>query len=233
MNILIVCEESQTVCIEFRKHGHNAFSADIQECSGGHPEWHILGDVLPLLNGSCTFKTMNGCNHSILGQWDMIIGFPPCTYLTFAGNQCLSERLRSKEEINERKNKRKQAAEFFMKFVNADCNKICIENPLGYMSTYYRPPDQIVHPYYFGNKDNELKRTCFWLKGLPILTYNKPSEKPKPKYIKPSGAKVYFVESCTAKNNKERQKIRSKTFRSIAVAMSEQWNEDVCNYYLL
>lgn len=158
MNILVACEESQRVTIEFRNLGHNAFSCDIINSSGGHPEWHINQDVIPLLNGNCSFITEDGKSHFISNKWDMIISFPPCTYLTFAGNQMLSEHLRTFHQISIRKNQRLLAAQFFLEFTKADCERIAIENPVGYMNSYYRKPDQIIHPYFFG--DNALKRTC-------------------------------------------------------------------------
>lgn len=126
MKVLVACEESQAVCIAFRKLGHEAYSCDTQECSGGHPEWHIKGDVLPLINGNKPFITMDGDLHAIVGTWDLLIAFPPCTYLTNAG----SVRLRIKGEINkERMAKAVEAKAFFMKFLEADCQKICVENP--------------------------------------------------------------------------------------------------------
>lgn len=231
MNILVACEESQAVSIAFRLKGHNAYSCDVINCSGGHPEFHIKQDVISLLNGHCTFVTMDGTSHSINKQWDMIIAFPPCTYLTFAGNQMLSEKLRTAEQIAYRKKQRSLAAQFFLSFINANCKKIAVENPLGYMSTFYRPADQIIHPYYFG--DNEMKRTCLWLKGLPCLTPIKFYSKPEPLYKRKNGKNVYFVEGCSARNNSERQLLRSKTFPGIAAAMASQWGDTNSTYYLL
>lgn len=224
MNILVACEESQRVTIEFRNLGHNAFSCDIINSSGGHPEWHINQDVIPLLNGNCSFITEDGKSHFISNKWDMIISFPPCTYLTFAGNQMLSEHLRTFHQISIRKNQRLLAAQFFLEFTKADCERIAIENPVGYMNSYYRKPDQIIHPYFFG--DNALKRTCLWLKGLPILQPTKILPKPKPIYISPGGKQRYFVETVS------NSKIRSKTFPGIANAMATQWS-DFSSYYLL
>ncbi|MFR2133841.1 DNA cytosine methyltransferase [Ruminococcus sp.] len=224
MNILVACEESQRVTIEFRNLGHNAFSCDIINSSGGHPEWHINQDVIPLLNGNCSFITEDGKSHFISNKWDMIISFPPCTYLTFAGNQMLSEHLRTFHQISIRKNQRLLVAQFFLEFTKADCERIAIENPVGYMNSYYRKPDQIIHPYFFG--DNALKRTCLWLKGLPILQPTKILPKPKPIYISPGGKQRYFVETVS------NSKIRSKTFPGIANAMATQWS-DFSSYYLL
>lgn len=164
MKVLIACEESQTECMAFRKLGHEAYSCDIQDCSGGHPEWHIKADVLPLLNGNVCFVTCDGKLHFIFGEWDLIIAHPPCTYLTVTGNRWFNEE-RYGERAKARKIEREIAAEFFMHFVHANCFRIAVENPIGYMSTYYRKPDQISQPYWFG--DPERKSTCFWLKNLP------------------------------------------------------------------
>ena len=177
MNVLIACEESQRVCIEFRNKGHNAFSCDIMECSGGHPEWHIHNDVLPLLNGNCKFKTMDNKTHYI-DKWDLIIAHPPCTYLTNTGNSWFNVDKYGDKAIK-RKQDREKAIEFFMSFVNANADKIAIENPIGIISTHYRKPNQIIHPYYFG--DPERKSTCLWLKNLAPL---KPTNIVEPNIIK-------------------------------------------------
>ncbi len=166
MNVLIACEESQAVCKEFRKLGHNAFSCDIQECSGGHPEWHIQGDVLPLINGQCKFTTMDGKAHEISGKWDLLIAHPPCTYLTVTGNRWFNVE-KYGDKARQRGKDREQAVLFFMAFTKADCGKIVIENPIGIMSTRYRKPDQIIQPYMFG--DPFEKKTALWIKGLPLL----------------------------------------------------------------
>lgn len=159
MKILVACEESQAVTKEFRAKGHEAYSCDIIECSGGHPEWHIKADVLPILNGNCQFETTDGEKHNLDGKWDMIIAFPPCTYLTNAGTRHFSLKCNSVEKVEKRIKLRSQAKDFFMKFVEADCDKIVIENPVGFMNSNYRKPDQIVHPYYFG--DNAKKKNMF------------------------------------------------------------------------
>lgn len=175
MKVLIACEESQRVCIEFRKLGHEAYSADIQEPSGGHPEWHILGDVLIVLNGG-EFATMDGAKHSVK-KWDLIIAHPPCTYLSMVATRHHSLRFTPLEKINRRTMKRIEGMEFFMKFVNADCKHIAIENPVGIMNTAYRAPDQVITPYQFAESENDTenyvtKTTCLWLKGLPELITN-------------------------------------------------------------
>lgn len=229
MKILVACEESQIVCKSFRDLGNESYSCDLEPCSGGHPEWHIQADVIPLLNGRCEFHTCDGKLHEVPGRWDMIISFPPCTYLTFAGNQMLSPKRRTPEQIEERKLKREQAAHFFFDIVYADCDRIAIENPKGYMNQIYRKPDQIIQPYYFG--DPERKTTCLWLKGLPPLLYLKVYPAPQPKRYSNSisGKKkaVYFTDSVSGK---DRAKIRSKTFPSIAAAMAAQWTEETFRF---
>lgn len=211
MNILVGCEESQTVCKEFRKRGHNSYSNDTVDCSGGHPEWHLQQDVVPLL----------------YEKWDMIIAFPPCTYLTNAGNRHYSLKMNPEWKVREREQKRKEAAEFFMLFVNANCDKIAIENPVGWMNTHWRKADQIIHPYYFG--DNAKKRTCLWLKGLPLLVPTNMLPEPEPMYVcegeKCKGKKIGWCEGMRniSGGQEERARARSKTFPGIAKAMAEQW----------
>lgn len=145
MKVLIACEESQTVCKAFREKGHEAYSCDIVECSGGHPEWHIMQDVLPLINGNCEFYTCDGIHHVIDGKWDLLIAHPPCTYLTVTGNRWFNVE-RYGEKAIQRAKDREEAVEFFMVFANADCDHICIENPVGTMSTRWRKADQIIQP---------------------------------------------------------------------------------------
>ena len=234
MKILVACEESQRVCTELRKLGHEAYSCDIQECSGNHPEWHILGDCIPLLNGCCSFNTADGAIHKIDSKWDMIIAHPPCTYLSNVATRHHSVKSNSVEKINKRTLYRIEAMKFFMNFANADCEKIAIENPVGIMNTAYRQPDQIIHPYYFAKdeKDEEnyvTKRTCFWLKGLPCLQSTNSLQKPEPMYIcqgeKSKGKKIGWCEGIkgTTGGQKGRAKARSKTFPGIAKAIAEQW----------
>ena len=217
MKVLVACEESQRVCIEFRKLGHEAYSCDIEPCSGGHPEWHIQDDVLPLLNGNCDFKTVNGDIHHLIGKWDMIIAHPPCTRLCNSGQRWLYW---GDEEYRTRKRReQKEAIEFFMKFVNADCDKIAIENPNGIMSTLYRKPDCTYNPYDF-KSETECKKTCLWLKGLPSLVPNQEL----PKEMRTHGIwKGHFDGKCYAWNDPETAKLRSKTPLGVAKAMAEQW----------
>lgn len=222
--ILIACEESQRVCIEFRNMGHESYSCDLEPCSGNHPEWHIQSDVLPLLNGNCTFRTEDGTGHEIPGRWDLIIAFPPCTYLTVAGNRWFDVTLYRDKAVY-RKENRESAISFFMQFVYADCNRIAIENPVGIMSNIYRKPNCIIQPWMFG--DNARKTTFLWLKGLPRLV---PDDIVNPGKILPGGYSVNASANYAVKegkilswNNPETAKIRSKTFHGIARAMAQQW----------
>ena len=220
MNILVACEESQRVTIEFRKLGHNAFSCDIIDCSGGHPEWHIKQDVLPLLNGNCSFQTVDGVLHTIDSKWDMIIAFPPCTYLTVTGN-CWFNVERYGEKAIRRYKDREQAIKFFMSFANANCDWIAIENPVGIMSTEWRKPNQIINPWLFG--DAFEKKTCLWLKGLPELTpTNIVDIPPRKKFDSGKTMPSWYAEAWHLPKE-ERAKLRSKTFPGIARAMAEQW----------
>ena len=217
MKVLIACEESQRVCMAFRARGHEAYSCDIIDCSGGHPEWHIQQDVVPLLNGNCSFKTNDGANHTIEGEWDLIIGHPPCTYLTVSDNRWFNVEKYGDKAL-ERIKLREEAKDFFMKIANAQCARIAIENPVGVMSTAWRKPDQTIHPYYFG--DPFEKRTCLWLKGLPLL--KKTNEVTPPARVQYNGG-TSMPEWYANAPKAERSKIRSKTFPGFAQAMAEQW----------
>lgn len=213
MNVLIACEESQRVCTAFRERGHEAYSADILEPSGGHPEWHILGDVSPLVNGNIGFVTMDGTKHQINGKWDILIAHPPCTYISNAGVRFLypggggvlnEERLR----------KGIAATHFFLRFLYADCDRIAVENPIP--SKVYGLPkyDQIIQPFMFGHPFQ--KKTCLWLKGLPPLMPTDYIPKEKCQSTKIAG-------NWYNKGGKDRQGNRAKTFPGIARAMAEQW----------
>lgn len=235
MNVLVACEESQRVCIEFRKLGHNAFSCDVIDCSGQHPEWHIKQDVLPLLNGNCIFTTVGGGQHKIKGEWDMIIAFPPCTHLAVSGARHFE-----KKRLDGRQRK---GIEFFCQFLNANCDHIAIENPVGIISGDYIPkwfPDlaekynlprkytQTIQPYEFGHQAR--KKTCLWLKNLPKL---------KPTNIVDCGrldaygcsygsAAAYAVDEngkIISWNDPRTAVIRSKTFEGVAKAMAYQWSK--------
>ena len=201
---LIACEESQAVTIEMRKFGVETYSCDILPCSGGHPEWHLQEDVTELLKN----------------KWDIIIAFPPCTYLTVTGNKWFNIKKYRMRAVERYENRRK-AIEFFMMLANADCDRIAIENPVGTMSSKWRKPDQIIQPYQFG--DPFEKRTCFWLKGLPLLRPTNIVE-PEPRKKFKSGATDPSWHTYTWKFPKDkRAKLRSKTFPGIAKAMAEQW----------
>jgi hypothetical protein len=228
MKILVACEESQAVTKELRRLGHEAYSCDIIDQSGGHPEWHIMQDVLPLLDGCCHFKTTDGAKHAVLGKWDMIIAFPPCTHLAVSGAAWF--------ESKRSDGRQRDGIEFFGKFLSADCDKISIENPVGIMSGDYVPkwfpdlaekyglprkPSQIIHPWMFG--DPFEKKTCLWLKGLPELKATNTVE-PPPRTAFASGKTMpaWYADAWHLPAE-ERAKVRSKTFPGIAKAMAEQW----------
>lgn len=236
MDILLACEESQRVTIELRKLGHIAFSCDLFPCSGGYPQWHIQSDVLPLLNGNCEFTTMDGAVYRINGKWDMIIAFPPCTYLTNAGTRHYSPKCNPPDKIAARLKLREAAVDFFVRIANADCERIAIENPVGYMSRNYKPPTQIIEPYFFADSINDTenyvtKRTCLWLKGLPPLkpTNNLPRPVPYGKYLAKCGKVKGICWSMTVSGatQAERAKRRSKTFMGVAKAMANQWGKEL------
>ena len=233
MKVLCACEESQAVTIEMRRLGHEAYSCDLQDCSGGHPEWHIKGDVLRLINGNCRFQTMDGEWHEIVGKWDMLIAFPPCTHLASSGARHF--------EVKRADGRQLEAIEFFCYFLQADCDRIAIENPVGIISGDYIPkwfpdlaekyglpikPTQIIQPYEHG--DHARKTTCLWLKGNRPLT---PTNIVDPGEIVGKGFSVGA--SCDMArdengkiiswNDPRTAKIRSKTFPGIARAMEEQW----------
>lgn len=226
MKILVACEESQAVCIELRKLGHEAYSCDIEPCSGGHPEWHIQQDVLEVLNPyplfgterkGVGFKTVDGQWRGFEGRWDTIIAFPPCTYLSNAGACRLYPH---KGQLNiERYNKGLEGKAFFMEFYNADCPRIAIENPVS--STVFKMPlhSQEIQPYQFGHPYT--KKTRLWLKGLPPLEATNTVEPIGP-FI-PAGTGRKDKSKYGAKECNHESKPRSKTFPSIARAMAEQW----------
>ena len=202
INVLVACEESQEVCKAFRDRGHNAFSCDLQECSGGHPEWHIQDDVLKHLDG-----------------WDLIIAHPPCTYMSGAGACRMYPKAGQIDQ--ERFAKAMEAKEFFMKILTADCQKICVENPRPLKCVELPPQSQSIQPYEYGEPWSKL--TYLWLKGLPPLFPTEIVQDYKP-YVS--------CGTSRNKGNKDKsgmsrrggaQKVRSKTFPGIARAMAEQW----------
>jgi len=217
VNVLIACEESQRVCMAFREGGHTAWSCDIQPCSGGHPEWHIMGDCIPLLDGNCEFTTEAGGGHVQNGRWDLIIAHPPCTYLSNAGACRLYPR---KGEIDEeRYRKGLEAKAFFMAILNADCDKICVENPVSCKVFDMPPHTQEIQPYMFGHPYT--KKTRLWLRGLPPLVPTDIVESVGP-YC-PAGTGRKDRSKYGAAKRGEDAKNRAKTFWGIAWAMAEQW----------
>lgn len=233
----MACEESQAVTKEFRDRGFETYSCDIIDCSGGHPEWHIKEDVLPLLNGNCTFRTCDGVEHIIKGKWDLIIAHPPCTHLTNSGARHFEKK---REDGRQR-----EGIEFFCQFLNADCDKVVVENPIGIISGTYikeyfpdlcekynlpRKYQQVIHPWMFG--DNYSKNTCLWIKGLPNLI-PEVDQQPELQWVewvdKKTGKikrqdKWYYDAFCNCKPE-ERGRVRSKTFPGIARAFAEQWSK--------
>lgn len=236
MKVLVACEESQEVCKAFRAKGHEAYSCDIQPCSGGHPEWHVKGDVLPLLNGNCNFITEGEQWIIIDGRWDLIIAHPPCTYISNVCTRGFSLKATAPDKVVARWENRAKAVILFMQMMLADCDRIAVENPIGFMNKNYRKPDQIIQPYYFAEDaddiDNyQMKTTCLWLKNLPKLQRTNNLDKPDPVYFReyPDGTRkaVYFEENHgkigDAKHKKNDSAARSKTFTGIARAMAEAW----------
>lgn len=234
MKVLVACEESQEVTIELRKLGHEAFSCDIIDCSGGHPEWHIKQDVLPLLNGYHDFVTTDGkYNDDVLNDpWDMIIAFPPCTHLAVSG----ALRFAAKREDG----RQREGLEFFCKFLEADCDRISIENPVNIISGEYCKkwfpdivekyglpikPTQTIHPWMFGHPES--KKTCLWLKGLPPLEPTNVLPLPDcghwANQTKDGQNKLMIDGKWIGFNDPRTAKYRSKTYPGIAKAMAEQW----------
>ena len=227
--ILIACEESQTVCKAFRQRGKEAYSCDLQEPSGGHPEWHIQGDCLPLLNGYCTFTTMDGIEHRLDRKWDMIIAHPTCTDLAISGTRHFEKKRANGSQ--------REGIEFFCKFLEADCDKVAIENPINIISGKYieqwfpdlcqkynlpRKYTQAIQPYEFG--DPARKTTWLWLKGLPNLRPTNIVEPDLITYQCANGKLATFRRDyCQGHKVGQRAKNRAKTYPGIAQAMAEQW----------
>lgn len=236
MNVLVACEESQTVCLSFRQLGFNAYSCDLVECSGGYPRWHIHGDALEVIrnNGG---MTQDG-KRVMVDKWDLMIAHPPCTYLTSSGakwfyhpdDKCLPiEDRRPHPKFPHRKEDQNAGAEFFMALYNSDIPYIAVENPVGVMSTRFRKPDQIVQPFMFGNAAR--KTTCLWLKGLPPLEPTELVSEGETLTFK-SGKRMQKWISDALTNTKtaeERRRLRSKTFEGMAQAMASQWGAFVKN----
>lgn len=231
-NILIACEESQAVCKEFRKLGFNAFSCDIIESSGGHPEWHFKQDVLQVIkNKGGILET--GEELYIDGKWDLMVAHPPCTYLAVSGARWFYhpedkdlpiDKRRPHPKFPYRRKDQEDGIKFFLALANAPIDKIAIENPIGIMSKHFRKPDQVVQPYMFG--DSASKTTCLWLKNLPPLEPTKIVE-PGERVTLSSGKSLpkWYSDALKAKTPEERRKIRSKTFPGFAKAIAEQWSK--------
>ena len=229
LKVLVACEESQRVCAEFRKLGHEAYSCDVQEPSGGHPEWHILGDVLPLLEREREFRTMDGVSHYV-NQWDLIIAFPPCTHLAVSGARHFEKKRAD--------GRQREGIEFFCKFLDLDCPHVCIENPINIISGDYvkkwfpdlckkynlpRKASQEVSPHLFGTPIR--KKTHYWLKGLPDLQPTDIVEPNLRTYTLKNGKTTTFSEAYCVGKNSHSSRERSKTAIGIAKAMAEQWSK--------
>lgn len=235
MKVLVACEESQAVTKELRRLGHMAFSCDIIDQSGGHHEWHIKGDALKLINGNCVFMTADGEWHYLQGTWDILIAFPPCTHLAVSG----ALRFAAKREDG----RQREGLEFFCKFLEADCERIAIENPVNIISGEYCKkwfpdivekyglpikPTQTIHPWMFGHPES--KKTCLWLKGLPPLVPAEVLELPESGHwnnqTKDGQNKLMIDGKWIGFNDPRTAKYRSKTYPGIAKAMAEQWAGD-------
>lgn len=233
INVLVACEESQRVCVEFRKLGFNAFSCDILPCSGGHPEWHFKEDIFKIIKDKGG-RLENGKNYKIKGEWNLMVAHPPCTFLAVSGAKWFYNPLDKNLPINKRRphpnfpNRRKdqnKAKKFFKDLANADIKRIAIENPIGIMNTTYKKPNQIVQPYWFGDKAS--KATCLWLKNLPLLKPTKIVDKGEFIYFN-SGKKIqkWYSDALTkSKTPEERRTLRSKTFPGFAKAIALQWGK--------
>lgn len=223
LNVLVACEESQVVCKAFRKRGHRAFSCDLQECSGGHPEWHICGDCLRLINGHCSFVTADGKRHQQKRKWDLLIAHPPCTYMSKAGARWMYP---TAGNVSADRLKLALAAkDFFFKFLNADCEFIAVENPVPMKIVGLPRPSCVVQPYEYGEPFS--KKTLLWLKNLPPLIPSCVLEHyttylPSNTGGKKRGQRYGRGVARTAKD-------ASKTFRGIASAMAEQWEYFILN----
>ena len=225
MNVLVACEESQRVCTAFRKRGFNAYSNDIVKCSGGHPEWHILDNALSVIGGG-RMKLQNG-EWIEIPHWDLIIAHPPCTYLSNVNTRGHSLKSNSENRIEGLTLSRIESMRFFMEMIRANADHIAVENPVGIMNTAYRSPDQIIDPYQFAESEQDTenyvtKRTCLWLKGLPLLKTNN-LQKPDNKLLfgTMSSGKTKTWEDTYSRD----ASVRSKTFPGIAKAMAEQWGD--------
>lgn len=210
MKVLVACEESQEVCKAFRALGHEAYSCDIQEPSGGHSEWHILGDALKAIEGGQVL-TMDGRVHGV-GRWDLLIAHPPCTDLAVSGARWFPEK--------QKDGRQQRSIVFFMRLALSECPCVAVENPVCIMSSAWRRPDQIIHPWQFGHPEE--KTTCLWLKNLKPLTPTDDVRKDMMLLPRAQREKNHWMSP-----GPERSKMRSKTFPGIARAMAEQWGGDI------
>ena len=217
MMVLVACEESQEVCKAFRARGHEAYSCDIQECSGGHPEWHVMGDALSVVNGRCSFQTMDGAEHQIDGTWDLLIAHPPCTYMSKAGARWMHPKAGTVNQ--ERLALAMDAKAFFVRFLNADCPRIAVENPVPLKIVGLPMPTQKIQPYMFGHPYS--KTTCLWLRGLSPLESTELLDRYTP-YL-PSNTGGFSRGHGGSRGVAHDAKTASKTFPGIAKAMAEQW----------
>ena len=233
MNVLVACEESQEVCKAFRAHGHEAYSCDLQECSGGHPEWHVVCDCRCLITECCwicsfdreipdemfgTFKTQDGKRHNLPARWDIIIAHPPCTYISNAGARWLFPH----GKLNyERWQKGRNGAEFLAYFLSAPCDKIAVENPIPSKIFHIPPYTQVIQPYEYGHPYS--KKTCLWLKGLPLLRPTEIVTEHIPYVSSGSYSKTHDPKYKGASRKGGSAKSRARTFSGIAQAMAEQW----------
>ena len=237
MNVLVACEESQEVCKAFRAKGHRAFSCDLQECSGGHPEWHIKGDVHDFIHPSiwlCSFdhtipdemwgkfRTQDGKLHEFPRRWDLIIAHPPCTYISNAGARWLYQG----GQLNfERYRKGLEGKKLFLELLTANCDKICVENPIPSKIFNIPPCSQTIQPYEYGEPWS--KKTCLWLKGLPPLKPTEIVKDHRPFCVSGSYSRTHDPKYKGASRKGGSAKSRSKTFPGIAKAMAEQWVEEI------
>jgi hypothetical protein len=227
MKILVACEESQAVTKELRKLGHEAYSCDLLRSSGGHPEWHFQNDVFEIIENRGG-NLENGDKIDDGKEWEMMIAHPPCTFLAVSGARWLYNKDGSRNE--ERFRNQAKAIEFIDKLWNSGIPKIAIENPVGVLSTKWgekgKKPDQIVQPYQFG--DEASKKTCLWLKGLPLLKETKLVGKGE-RVVLSSGRSLpkWYSDALTkSKSAEERRTLRSKTFPGLAKAMADQWTRE-------
>jgi hypothetical protein len=235
MRILVACEESQAITKELRALGHEAYSCDLLPCSGGHPEWHFQEDVFEVIE-----QGARGDDGELITDWDMLIAHPPCTYLAVSGARWMyhsddlglpMEERRPHPMHPNRRQHQKDALDFVQRLMDAPIDKIAIENPISVISTQIRKPDQIVHPWMFGDKAS--KSTCLWLKNLPLLTPTDVVEKGEWKEWtdsrtgkKKRQATWYYEALCKAKTDAERRTLRSKTFKGMAQAIADQWTKN-------